>query len=47
MSIEHNTYLLELELPVFVEFLVGNLVDLHGPGVCCFVAGCPAAKVEQ
>ena len=37
----------ELVRHVFIEFLVGNFVELHVPGVCCLVAGCLAAKAEK
>ena len=38
---------LELARDVFVEFLVGNLVELHVPDVCFLVVGCLAAKAKK
>ena len=42
--------LLELARHLFVDYLVGNLVELHGvhaPGVCRLVVECQAAKAEK
>ena len=38
---------LELALHVFVEFIVGNRIELHVPGVRHLVVGCQVLTAEM